>query len=221
MTPDFIKQFLATSEKVNRLGKTMSWPIPAGADKNKGDFGLLPDDQTIGAWQIPPTTAQLLRFLVLSKKAKTILELGTSIGYSTMWLAFGAKETGGHVYGTEIFEPKAVLALEHLREAGVADQCTLIQKDIIEVLDTWNEGKIDFVFMDADKQRYDQYLDRLLPLLSDNGLIVVDNAGNYAKHMKPFLDKCKSDKGLIYHFLNIDFGLQLILKNNGTNLYVR
>ena len=219
MHNDFIKKFLSVAEKVNKLGKTATWEIPAGADKMKGDLGLLPEDENIGAWQIPPTTAQLLRFLVLTKDAKTIVELGTSIGYSTMWLALGAKETGGHVYGTEIFEPKAQLALKHLNEAGVSDLCTIFQKDIIEVLDTWNKGKIDFVFMDADKQRYDQYLGKLMPLLAENGLIVVDNVGNYAEHMKPFLDKCKSDKGLVAHFLNIDFGLLLITKNNGTNLY--
>src|SRR5262245_25038890 len=119
ISADFIQKFLVTSEKVQELGKTASWPIQEGADKNKGHLGLLPEDESIGAWQIPPTTAQLLRFLVLSKNAKTILELGTSIGYSTMWLALGVKETGGHVYGTEIFEPKAVLAENHLKEAGV------------------------------------------------------------------------------------------------------
>jgi predicted O-methyltransferase YrrM len=97
----------------------------------------------------------------------------------------------------------------------------LHQQDIIEVLNGWDKGKIDLVFMDADKQRYDQYLDRLMPLLADNGIIIVDNAGNYAEHMQLFLEKCKSDKGLVAHFLNIDFGLLLILKNNGTNLYAR
>lgn len=217
---DFIKNFLSVSDKVHELGKTITWDIPETADKNRGDFGLLPEDVSIGAWQIPPSSAQMLRFMVLATKAKTILELGTSIGFSTMWLALGAKENGGHVYGTEIFEEKADLAEQNLKEAGVNDLVTILRKDILEVLKEWEtEKKIDFVFMDADKQRYDQYLEKLIPLLSDNGVIMVDNVGNYPQHMQPFLDMCKARTEVVVHFLNIDFGLLMIVKSDATNLF--
>lgn len=220
LNKDFLENFLSVSRKVDELGKTISWDIPETADKNKGDLGLLPEDISIGAWQIPLTSAQLLRFMVLTTKSKTILELGTSIGFSTLWLALGAKENGGHVYGTEIFSEKANLAEKHFEEAGISDVVTVFRKDILDVLDEWSkESKIDFAFMDADKQRYDQYLEKLLPLLNDNGLIMVDNVGNYPEHMQPFLEKCKSRTDIVVHFLNIDFGLLMILKNGSTNLY--
>lgn len=220
LNPKFIENFLSVSNKVDELGKTISWDIPETADKNKGDLGLLPEDVSIGAWQIPLTSAQLLRFMVLTTKSKTILELGTSIGFSTLWLALGAKENEGRVYGTEIFPEKADLAEKHIEEANLGDTVTVFRKDILEVLGEWDtENKIDFAFMDADKQRYDQYLDKLLPLLNDNGLIMVDNVGNYPEHMQPFLENCKSRTDIVVHFLNIDFGLLMILKNGSTNLY--
>ncbi|MES2471177.1 MAG: O-methyltransferase [Patescibacteria group bacterium] len=220
MDKSFIQAFLKTSSGLNDLGKKLTWEIPASADKHKGDLGLLPEDINIGAWQVPTSTAQLLRFLILITKSKTILELGTSIGFSTIWLALGAKENGGHVYGTEIFPEKAKLAKKHFEEAGVSDQVTLLEEDILDVLKNWkNEQKIDFVFMDADKQRYDQYLEKLLPIMNDNALIAVDNVGNYPEHMQPFLEKCTSMEGITVHFLNIDFGVLLILKNPNANIF--
>jgi predicted O-methyltransferase YrrM len=75
--------------------------------------------------------------------------------------------------------------------------------------------------MDADKQRYDQYLDKLIPLLRDNGVIIVDNVGNYPQHMKPFLEQCTSRKDIIAQFLNMDFGLLFIVKNSSTNLLTK
>lgn len=215
----FILNFLKASEEIVRQSKITSWPIPGGVDKTKGELGLLPEDSVIEAWQIPTSSAMLLRFFVLAQKAKTILELGTSIGFSTVWLALGAKETDGHVYTTEIFPGKAKLAKENFDKARVSEYITLFEQDILEVLRDWNrEQKIDFVFMDADKQRYGQYLDEMYPLLSDNALIVVDNVGNYRKYMTDFLEKCAKLENNAIHFLNVDNGLLLILKNGGTNL---
>ena len=102
--------------------------------------------------------------------------------------------------------------------AGVIEYITLFEQDILEVLQNWKQEKIDFVFMDADKQRYGQYLDEMYPLLSDNALIVVDNVGNYRRYMKDFLDRCAKLENSAVHFLDIDNGLLLILKNGGTNL---
>lgn len=219
MSKDFLSNFLKTSEEIVKQSKTTSWPIPEEVDKIKGELGLLPEDSVIQVWQIPTSSAMLLRFFVLAQKAKTILELGTSIGFSTLWLALGAKETNGHVYTTEIFPEKAKLAKENFEKAQVSKYITLLEQDILEVLRSWNqEQKIDFVFMDADKKRYGQYLDEMYPLLSDNALIVVDNVGNYRKYMTDFLNKCAKLENSAVHFLDVDNGLLLILKNGGDNL---
>lgn len=219
MDKEFLTNFLKVSKEIVEQSKTTSWPIPKGVDKTKGELGLLPEDSIIEAWQIPTSSAMLLRFFVLTQKAKTVLELGTSIGFSTIWLALGAKEIDGHVYTTEIFPEKAEIAKQNFEKSGVSKYITLFEQDILKVLQNWNQKqKIDLVFMDADKQRYGQYLDEIYPLLSDDALIVVDNVGNYRQYMTDFLNKCAKLENSTVHFLNIDNGLLLILKNGGTNL---
>ncbi len=215
----FLSNFLAVSADVERQGRSLSWPIPNNADKNRGDLGLLPEDTCIEAWQVPRSSAMLLLTLVLLTQSRTILELGSSIGFSTLWLGLGAMETGGQVYATEIFPEKAALAKENFHSAGLDSCIALFEEDILSVLKCWDSKKmIDFVFMDADKQRYCQYFDQLYPLLKDGALIVVDNAGNYAEYMTDFLDRCQQLQNDVVHFLKIDNGLLLIIKNGGVNL---
>ena len=220
MDSAFLSNFLAVSADVERQGRSLSWPIPNNADKNHGDLGLLPEDTCIEAWQVPRSSAMLLRTLVLLTRSQTILELGSSIGFSTLWLGLGAVETGGQVYATEIFPEKAALAKENFHSAGLDSCITLFEEDILSVLKRWDPKKmIDFVFMDADKQRYCQYFGRLYPLLKDGALIVVDNAGNCREYMTDFLELCQELENDVVHFLNVDNGLLLITKNGGENLY--
>ena len=214
-----LQNFMRVSADVVRQSKELSWTIPSTADTVKGDLGLLPNDTLIEAWQIPTSSAMLLRFLVLLTGARTIVELGASIGFSTIWLALGAKETGGHVTTTEIFAEKAAIARNNIERAGLTEQVSLREEDILEVLSTWpHDEPIDLVFMDADKQRYAKYLEMLLPLLSTRGLVVVDNAGNYRKYMTDFIEECKRLENCTVHYLDIDNGLLLIAKNAGTNI---
>ncbi|HEY3329290.1 MAG TPA: class I SAM-dependent methyltransferase [Capsulimonadaceae bacterium] len=219
MEDRFFKKFLQVSNRVANEGLRETWPIPNTANKGRGDLGLLPEDQCIAAWQVPLSSAQLLRFLVLLQRPKIVLELGASLGFSTLWLALGAKEVGSHVYTTEIFSAKAALARKNFSDAGVADLITLYENDILKVLEDWNEDiPLDFVFMDADKQRYGSYFDLIFPLMSDGALLVVDNVGNYPQYMTDFLTKVNAIKDSASHQIGIDNGLLLFTKHNGTNL---
>ncbi|MCG2700077.1 class I SAM-dependent methyltransferase [Candidatus Parcubacteria bacterium] len=219
MDKKFIKNFIKKSKEIYQSGENFSWAIPMQADKYKGDFGLLPEDEEIRSWQIPPASAMLLRFLVLSQKAKNILELGASVGYSTIWLALAAKETGGHVHTTEIFKDKARIAKENFQKAGISNFVTLHEEKIFDVLNKWpKEKKIDFVFMDADKQNYGKYLKIMYPLLSDGAMIVVDNVGDYPEHMEKFLDMCRNIENAATYMLEFDHGLFMFVKGVGKNL---
>jgi predicted O-methyltransferase YrrM len=219
MDKRFIKGFLKLQAEIYRKGEKSKWKIPRGVDKKKGDMGLLPEDKDIGAWQVPPSSAMLLHFLSLSNGSKVILELGTSVGYSTVWLALTAKETKGHVYGTEFFKEKAQVAKANFKKIGLEKFITLYEENIVDVLKGWDKSKkIDFVFMDADSQHYHNYLDVLWPLLSPKGIIAVDNVGDFPHHMKAFLRKIARLKNTATYMLNIDHGILLIAKNQGTNL---
>jgi len=219
MKEEFIKKFIKTSESIYKEGENFIWEIPKGVDKYKGEFGLLPEDNYIRSWQVPPSSAMLLRFLVLIKKAKNILELGASVGFSTIWLGLAAKEVGGHVYTTEIFDKKIKIARKNFKKSGLENYITLYESDIFDVLKNWPKNrKIDFVFMDADKQNYGKYLKMMYPLLSDGAIIVVDNVGDYPEHMEEFLEMCRSIKDAATYMLEIDHGLFMFIKSEGINL---
>lgn len=190
------------------------WKYFLTEDESKtSSFGRIPLDRNkIELWSVPRTTGELLRSLILITKSKKILELGCSAGYSTIWMGLGAKEMKGRIYTTEIFPPKIKMAKKNFKDAGLDSVITLIEKDITDVLSTWNKGKVNFVFMDADKQNYLKYYNLIFPILKKGGFIVADNAVNYDYLMKPFLKKVKSDKRIISQTLDFDNGLLLIYK---------
>jgi len=161
---------------------------------------------------VPRSTGKFLHMLLLATKAKRVLELGCSLGYSTIWMALAAKENGGHVYTTEIDKQRAHLAKKHLVETKLNRDITLYEKDIFEVLANWNHGQVDFVFIDAKKEDYQKYYELVLPLLKGGGLIVADDVGKFEDHVKPFLEKVKKDVSVVSQFLDLDDGLMLIYK---------
>lgn len=219
MDEKFYRRFLKVQQEIYNRGEKAKWKIPSYVDKHRGDLGLLPEDTEIRAWQIPPSSAMFLHFLSLTNGARSILELGTSVGYSTIWLALTAKQTKGHVYGTEFFKEKAAIAKSNFKKAGLAEFITLYERDIKDVLQNWPKTKkIDFVFMDADQQHYAGYIDLLYPLLKDKGVIAVDNVGDFPHHMKAFLKKIAKLKNAATYMLNIDHGILLIAKGRGANL---
>src|SRR3989344_2758027 len=106
----------------------------------------LEESQSFGS--VSRSTGQFLRMLILATKARQVLELGCSLGYSAIWMALAVKENGGHVYTTEIDKQRAHLAKEHFAETKLSNAITLFAEDIFEVLANWNHGEIDFVFID-------------------------------------------------------------------------
>lgn len=214
--------FESTLEKIEKLEKTWRYELSEKEDKQHS-FGRVPEDKrTLAFWSVPRSTGEFLRFIVEITNSKTVLELGCSAGYSTLFLAQGTKLTGGHVYTTENFKPKIALARKHFKEAKLPDKITLYEDDIKHVLKNWNKSlPVDLVFMDADKENYSIYYELALPLLKDRGLIIVDNAGKVkmpngsyvnSDHIKKFVSKVKMDKRISSVYLNFDNGLLLLYK---------
>jgi len=151
--------------------KVDSPPVPRG-DKEKKALAAL-KEMTKGKWHLNITTREgrVLRQLVEATGAKRIVEVGTSSGYSTIWLAMGARATGGRVYTHEINPKMIALARENFKKAGVDDIITIIKGDAHDTVKQ-HKDTIDVVFLDAEKKGYLDYLAKLKPLVRPGGLIL-------------------------------------------------
>jgi predicted O-methyltransferase YrrM len=121
-----------------------------------------------------PDTAGFLNLLIRAMKAQRIVEVGTSIGYTALWLGEAARATGGRVIGMEAVEAKQQQALAHITRAGLNDVVEVRLGDAKEIVKDIT-GPIDLVFLDAWKDDYIVYFDTLLPKLRVGGCIVADN----------------------------------------------
>ena len=118
--------------------------------------------------------AKLMSLMVTGCGAKSILEVGTSYGYSTLWLAEAARATGGKVTTLEAIPKKADYARAALQRAGLADYVDIRVGDALEIIPTL-AGPFDFVLLDLWKDLYVRCLELTLPKLSPGALLLADN----------------------------------------------
>ena len=131
------------------------------------------EGQAEGLPLVYPDTGALLHTLVRACGARRILEIGTAIGYSTLWMAT-ALPVDGALITMEYDAARAARARDHFAAAGVADRVSVIVGDATRFLHKV-AGPFDFIFQDSDKQLYEPMLDRLIELLRPGGLLVADN----------------------------------------------
>jgi predicted O-methyltransferase YrrM len=131
-------------------------------------------NQRAGMMNVPREDGRLLRLLVESLDAKRVVEIGTSNGYSGIWICLALRKTGGHLITHDIDEGRATLARQNFKRAGVDSMVTLVMGDAHETVKNLREP-IDVLFIDADKPGYPDYLTRLLPLVRPGGLILGHN----------------------------------------------
>lgn len=201
--------FLKVSEELEKLNNTFR--IEGSPPEYKGVW--LPNNE-VRLWSIPRSSAELLKLFVLSRKPKTILELGTSAGYSAIWMASALKEwRGGKIYTIELAKPKIDMAREYFRKAKVEDYIIQLQGEISKVLKEWNK-KIDFVFMDADKSNYLNYIKQIESHLNDGAVIIADNAIDFKHLMKDYLDYVTKSEKYHSYLIPLDNGLMVSIKIN-------
>lgn len=127
-----------------------------------------------GLMSVPRDDGRFLRMLVEALGATNVIEVGTSHGYSAIWIALALRRTGGHLTTFEIDAGRAQLARENFKRAGVEDLIKLVEGDAHVEAPKLTEG-IDLLFLDADKEGYLDYLEKLLPLVRPGGLVVAHN----------------------------------------------
>ena len=151
-------------------------PIRAKDKTESQILKALSDIQRTQGWRlnVPKSDGRLLRLLAEAIDAKSVVEIGTSNGISSIWIALALKRTGGKLVTHEIDPKTAALARENFAKAGVADIVTVVEGNAHQTLSRL-KGPIDMAFIDADKPGYSDYLKKLLPLVRPGGLILAHN----------------------------------------------
>jgi caffeoyl-CoA O-methyltransferase len=130
-----------------------------------------------GRWHdmnVPTVDGQLLYNLIVDNNYRSVLEIGTSTGHSTIWMAYALSKTGGKLITIEIDENRRRQALANFEEAGVADLIDSRLGDAHTLVPEL-EGPFDFVFSDADKSWYRNYFEAVDPKLKVNGCYTTHN----------------------------------------------
>ena len=132
---------------------------------------------------VPAADGRLLRILTETVNAKSVVEVGTSTGISGLWFGLALQKTGGKLATFELDKNRAALARKHFKQAGVDSLVTLVEGDAHQNITTLR-GPIDVVFLDAEKEGYVDYLNKLLPLVRPGGLILAHNTNMIPEYMK-------------------------------------
>jgi predicted O-methyltransferase YrrM len=149
-------------------------PLPVD-DFEKNVLTVLADIEANEPFRnVPEHDGRLLRIMARAIDAKHVVELGTSTGISGIWLGLALKNTGGKLTTYEIDASRAATARKNFKRAGLDDIITLVEGDAHEEIKKL-EGTIDMIFLDADKEGYVDYLNKLLPMLRPGGVILAHN----------------------------------------------
>lgn len=141
--------------------------------------------------QIPSETGRFIALLAALAPEGTWIEIGTSAGYSSLWLALAARERATTLRTFEILSSKATMAAETFATAGVDDVVTLVHGDFLGHVD--DLGDISFCFLDAEKDVYDRCYEAVVSKMVPGGLLVADNAISHQVDLRPMLDKALAD----------------------------
>ncbi|MFX1463410.1 MAG: O-methyltransferase [Promethearchaeota archaeon] len=142
--------------------------------------------------QISPETGKFVSLLAASAPKGVFLEIGTSAGYSALWIALACKLNGNKLITFEILEKKALFAKETFKITKLNNVVELIEGDARDYISTYNN--IAFCFLDAEKEVYEDCYDLLIPNMVKGGILVADNAINHYETLKPMIDKALADE---------------------------
>ncbi|HMM43004.1 MAG TPA: O-methyltransferase [Thermomicrobiales bacterium] len=148
-----------------------------------------------GMWNVGPDGGALLAWLVGLLGARRVLEVGASNGYSAIWMARALAATGGTLVTLERDPAKIALARANIDRAGHAERIVIVEGPALASLAALGPG-FDLVFIDADKERYVDYLRACRPLVGRGGIIVADNMTSHPAETAPYRAAVAADPGL-------------------------
>lgn len=162
---------------------------------------------------VEPATAELLGVLVRAARCTRVLELGTSNGYSTIWLADAAEATGGRVVSVEVDETRTELARGNIRAAGLEDVVEFRVADAGRLLAESGDDEWEFIFLDAERPAYTDYVSDLVRVLAPAGLLAVDNVLSHEHELVQFTSVIEASAGLTQTVVPVGAGLRLAVRD--------
>jgi predicted O-methyltransferase YrrM len=142
--------------------------------------------------QITPDTGRFIALWAASSPPGAMIEIGTSAGYSALWLAQACRLNGRTLTTFEVLPEKVRLARDTFAQAGVTDVVTLVEGDFLTHADEFDQ--IGFCFLDAEKDVYRSCYDAVIPKLVPGGVLVADNATSHFDDLEPMLNFALNDE---------------------------
>jgi predicted O-methyltransferase YrrM len=161
---------------------------------------------------LEPESAELLALIARAAAVTRLLELGTSNGYSTLWLADAAEANGGRLVSVEIDPTRSELARRVVDEGNLNDVVELRVEDAATTLARSDDGGWDLIFLDAERPAYAGYLDDLVRALSPGGLLAVDNVVSHERELAEFTAAISARADLTQTVVAVGAGLRLAVK---------
>jgi predicted O-methyltransferase YrrM len=140
-------------------------------------------------------TGEFLAVLVRAMGARRVLEIGTSNGYSTLWLADAAQGINGSVTTVELSAEKVALARENFARASLQDRIVQVEGQAADFLASSADESFDLAFLDSERSAYLGWLPQIERILRPGGLVVVDNATSHAQELAPFMQALRCASG--------------------------
>ena len=161
-------------------------------------------------WNISRVTAEFMYNFIVDGGIKNVIEVGTSNGYSGIWLGKALKKTGGHLTTIEFYDKRIVLAKDNFEKCGVSDVITIKQGDAATVLEYLPEDyKVEFAFVDANKRQYIDFFHLIDPHFVKGGYIACDNVISHAPKVQTFLEDIDKNPNYENVVLPLPAGLSL------------
>lgn len=173
-------------------------------------FDALQTERTQRYRNIEPESALFLAMQIRVQQSKKILEIGTSTGYSTLWLANAAQETQGQITTLEIEPDRSAQAQQYAQELGLDHVIDFRIGDAQAFLNN-NLNHYDFILLDAERDAYVDYWDNLQHMIvPKRGILIVDNVISHAAEVQEFIALVQSDARFITTTLSVGAGLFLV-----------
>jgi predicted O-methyltransferase YrrM len=169
-------------------------------------------DRTQRRRNLEPDSARLLHLLVLAIGAGRVLELGTSNGYSTIWLGAAVAANDGTMVSVDLDQGRLGDALENVARAGLEDAVELRLEDAGAALSASAPESWDMVFLDAERPEYPAYWSDLVRVLPPGGLLAVDNVLSHAEEVADFRTLVNADRRVTEALVPTGAGVLLVTR---------